>query len=372
MSVPAGPTFKRYNAVGAATVFTIPFLVIDANDLLITLNGVTVTTGFTLTGLGNPSSTCTFTAAPTGDLLFQQNMIFERLDDYQLNGDFLSDTVNTDFDRTWLALKQLARGITQSLIAPEPEGIPALPVVASRANKMLAFDAAGAPVPSNLTLAQLEQQPALALDSAALAAASALAAANSSTSAGGYSAAAQAWANTPVDVVVSGGLYSSLHWATKSAASATAAANSASNAATTLANAVQKTGSQTMAGPLAVTGGISSIPFNKEYVSTQQTIAVAALLSLTHGLGSIPKHVQVDAICITADAGYSVGDIVALGPGTDNVSTVSGVGLSIVKNATTLSIRIGNAQFAACLNKTTGAATFYANSSWQLIVRAWA
>ena len=178
MSVQPGPTFKRYAANGVATVYAIPFLLLDAADLQITLNGTLVTTGFTLSGVGNPQSTCTFAAPPTGDLLFQQVVPFQRLADYQNNGDFLAITVNRDFDRLWLAVKQLNRDSNRALTVSllEPEGIPPLPAKAMRALKILAFDANGDPTTSNLTLAQLEQQPALALDSAAQAAESALAA----------------------------------------------------------------------------------------------------------------------------------------------------------------------------------------------------
>lgn len=185
MSVQPGPTFKRYAANGVATVYTIPFLLLDAADLQITLNGTLVTTGFTLSGIGNPQSTCTFTAAPTGDLLFQQVVPFQRLADYQNNGDFLAITVNWDFDRVWLAVKQLSRDSSRALTVSllEPEGIPPLPLKAMRALKMLAFDANGDPITSNLTLAQLEEQPALSLESAQAAAASALAALNSKNAA---------------------------------------------------------------------------------------------------------------------------------------------------------------------------------------------
>jgi len=186
MSVQPGPTFKRYAANGVATVYTIPFLLLDAADLQITLDGTLVTTGFTLSGIGNSTSSCTFTSAPTGDLLFLQVVPFQRLADYQMNGDFLSQTVNRDFDRLWLAVKQLnrdsGRALTVSLL--EPEGIPPLPVKAIRALKVLAFDVDGAPVTSTLTLAQLEQQPALALESATASAASAVSANESMVSAG--------------------------------------------------------------------------------------------------------------------------------------------------------------------------------------------
>ncbi len=178
MSVQSGPTFKRYAANGVTTVYAIPFLLLDAADLLVTLDGVEVVSGFVLTGVGNPSSTCTFSAAPTGDLLFQLSIPFQRLADYQENGDLLSGTLNNDLDRLWLAIKQLSGGNDRALSTGvlEPEGIPALPVAAVRALKLLAFDALSNPVASTLTLSELEQQPALALASAQAAANSAAAA----------------------------------------------------------------------------------------------------------------------------------------------------------------------------------------------------
>ncbi len=183
MSVQPGPTFKRYAANGAATVYTIPFLLLDAADLQVTLDGAPVTTGFTLAGIGNPQSTCTFAAAPIGDLLFQMVMTFQRLTDYQANGDFLANTVNRDYDRLWLAIKQVNRDSSRTLTVNllEPEGIPSIPIKTMRALKMLAFDASGNPVTSGLTLAQIEQQPALALEAAQAAAASALSSGQSAT-----------------------------------------------------------------------------------------------------------------------------------------------------------------------------------------------
>lgn len=194
MSVQPGVTYKRYAANGVTTVFTIPFLLLDASDLQITLDGVLVTSGFTLTNIGNPASTCTFAAPPSGDLLFQQMMPFQRLNDYQNNGDLLSGTVNRDLDRLWLAVKQINRDSGRAFtVSPlEPEGIPPLPIKGLRASKVLAFDANGDPVTSNLTLAQIEEQPALAVESAQAAAAAAVAASSSESSASSSAAAAAA------------------------------------------------------------------------------------------------------------------------------------------------------------------------------------
>lgn len=115
MTVQNVPPEKRYAANGVSPSYTIPFLLIEAGDLDVYLNGVEVTSGFTITGVGNPTSTITFTPPyPLGDLYLFLDVPFQRLVDYQLNGDFLSTTVNRDFDRIWQALKQLMRTTSRS------------------------------------------------------------------------------------------------------------------------------------------------------------------------------------------------------------------------------------------------------------------
>lgn len=117
MAVPAGPTEARYVGNGVTNSFTIPFLLILPTDLDVFLNGVEQTSGYVITGAGNPTSTITFTTAPAvgADVYLVLNVPFERLNDYQENGDFLASTVNRDYDRIWQALKQLYRGAVRAL-----------------------------------------------------------------------------------------------------------------------------------------------------------------------------------------------------------------------------------------------------------------
>ncbi|MDH0639101.1 hypothetical protein N5D52_19375 [Pseudomonas sp. GD03860] len=117
MAVPAGPTSKRHTGNGVTTIFTVPFLVIQASDLAVFVDGVRLTSGYAQTGVGNPTSTVTFSVAPVlnTSILLQLDVPFERLNDYQENGDFLASTLNRDFDRIWQALKQLLRWSGRSL-----------------------------------------------------------------------------------------------------------------------------------------------------------------------------------------------------------------------------------------------------------------
>ncbi|MDY7581181.1 hypothetical protein [Pseudomonas sp. CCI3.1] len=117
MAVPEGPTDKRYIGNGVTKTFTIPFLLLAATDLDVFIDGIEVISGFTVTSVGYPTSTLTFAVAPAdqADIYLQLDVPFERLNDYQENGDFLSSTVNRDFDRIWQALKQLLRWAGRSL-----------------------------------------------------------------------------------------------------------------------------------------------------------------------------------------------------------------------------------------------------------------
>ncbi|MBC3234017.1 hypothetical protein [Pseudomonas lurida] len=356
MSVQPGPTFKRYDATGVATVYTIPFLLLDAADLQITLNGTLVTTGFSLTGIGNPTSSCTFTAPPTGDLLFLMVVPFQRLADYQINGDFLAQTVNRDYDRLWLAIKQLSRdntrGLTVSLL--EPEGIPTLPVKAARALKVLAFDANGDPVTSTLTLAQLEQQPALALDAAAQAAASATASAGSATASGSSATAsaasavlAQKWAENAEDVPVTTGLFSAHHWANKAAA---------------LVASISSLYTRMTAVELRAT----NLEFG--YASSNQTWTAGGTITLSHGLGVVPTKVELEAECVTASEGYAVGAIIHMGASSPVLNASVSLGCSIIKSSTQIIIRIASSGLIV-VNNSTLAVVNMTPANWRIRVK---
>lgn len=120
---------------------------------------------------------------------------------------------------------------------------------------------------------------------------------------------------------------------------------------------------------ISATGG-SSTP----YVSPQQIITSGGSLSLTHGLADKPKIIQAALICIVSDAGYSVGDELAvptgvIWPGADANTT----GVSIQPTVTNLLVRFapraGGVFFI--LNKSTGALSTITNGSWRLVLRAW-
>lgn len=110
MSVPVQDTVFEYTANGATTVFPYECYVIVATDLKVYADDVEVTSGFTVTDVGNQDGgNVVFAVAPADGTKIRIERIVEvkRDTDYQENGDFLADTVNKDFDRIWMALQRV-------------------------------------------------------------------------------------------------------------------------------------------------------------------------------------------------------------------------------------------------------------------------
>lgn len=107
-------------------------------------------------------------------------------------------------------------------------------------------------------------------------------------------------------------------------------------------------------------------PFLREYVSAEQAITSGTVTTLAHGLGVMPKQVQVTAICKTAEAGYAVGDEIPM----HNDATTSSYNYGVGRNVTNIRCICGSAGIAAV--NASGALTPITNANWRLIVRAWA
>lgn len=109
MAIPNQTPYNIFNANGISTVFPYEFYLINAFDLTVSINGVTQTTGFTVLGIGNvDGGEVVFLTPPANGslILLERTIPAFRLTEYQNNGDLLADTVNKDFDRLWMAIKQ--------------------------------------------------------------------------------------------------------------------------------------------------------------------------------------------------------------------------------------------------------------------------
>lgn len=149
MSVPNQTPYIIYNANGLTTVFPFEFYVISASDIQVTFDGVEITTGYSVSGVGNVSGgDVVFVTPPAAGtvVMIERVVPTYRLTDYQDNGDLLADTVNKDFDRLWMAIQRSFIFLNRTLRVPEITGVNVLPPASLRANKLLAFNAAGQPI----------------------------------------------------------------------------------------------------------------------------------------------------------------------------------------------------------------------------------
>jgi len=153
------PPRVQYVASGGQTVFIYPFPIFDEGDLVVEQNGteLTLDTDYTVSGVAaEDGGSVTFTSGATaGDVItIYRDMAFERLIDYQQNGDFLAQNVNRDFDRLWLAIQQVNGGSSGgSSIARAYRASPSDPVlsdedliipdVSERAGRLVGFDGSG-------------------------------------------------------------------------------------------------------------------------------------------------------------------------------------------------------------------------------------
>lgn len=114
-------------------------------------------------------------------------------------------------------------------------------------------------------------------------------------------------------------------------------------------------------------------PYTKEFVGPWESVA-SAQRSYAHGLGAVPKQVVVELMCVTAEAGYSVGDIIE----NTGVQYSSASGTTFVRgytqwrNATHcgLSISVYNGASFTVHRKDAAGEISLTNAYWNIRVRA--
>jgi hypothetical protein len=118
-------------------------------------------------------------------------------------------------------------------------------------------------------------------------------------------------------------------------------------------------------------GSILNIPAavdTKEYISANQTLTAGGQLVLAHGLGVAPREVICYLINVTAEFGYSIGDVLIVD---ETMQTGTDRGLSVVIDATNITIRFGaSAASFIILSKSSGTQQSAVNANWAMRVRA--
>tara|TARA_Y100001934_G_scaffold635_1_gene818 strand:- start:8362 stop:10065 length:1704 start_codon:yes stop_codon:yes gene_type:complete len=227
---------NQYTSTAGQTVFQISFEFFDNADIKV-YNGTSLLTyaaspsngtQYSVAGAGTNATgnskaiTLGSGGASNGDIItITRDIAVARTSDFPTSGQFEIDTLNTDLDKLTAMVSEREDAIKRSVHAPETDatGIDMeLPVKATRATKVLAFDSDGDPTVSTKTLSALESEADNAATSAAASASSATASASSATAA----ASSQSAAAT-------------------SATAAASSATSASNTAATLSGAASTT-----------------------------------------------------------------------------------------------------------------------------------
>lgn len=149
MTVSSQTPINSYTYSGSSS-FVYSFQLVNATDLLVTVNGSTKTLGvdYTVAGVGiQTGGSITYTSSlTTGDLVsLSRQTQLARSNDYQTQGDLLAATLNTDFDQLWRALQDRTVNDARTVRVPSGETTVTLPAAALRANKIVAFDSAGQP-----------------------------------------------------------------------------------------------------------------------------------------------------------------------------------------------------------------------------------
>ncbi len=146
----------KYTASASQTAFTYPFPIFDDADLVVDVNGATqvLTTNYTVSGAGDDTggTVTRVTASTAGDVVtIYRDTAIERTSDYQQNGPLTSSVINDDFDKLIVIAQELDAKNGRALRIPVTAEVTDADIEldpANFANKYLAFDADGKPVPA--------------------------------------------------------------------------------------------------------------------------------------------------------------------------------------------------------------------------------
>ncbi|WP_321449294.1 hypothetical protein [uncultured Cohaesibacter sp.] len=106
------------------------------------------------------------------------------------------------------------------------------------------------------------------------------------------------------------------------------------------------------------------------YESGNLTYAAGSMVSISHGLGHMPKRVEVSFVCTTADAYWAVGEEIVIGSGVSTYHPQDALGIGVVKTSTKVEVTIGSIGVAAP-TENNGTGRVLAPSNFKMKVRAW-
>ena len=344
--------------------YSFSFEVLVNTDIAVYFNTtlLTLTTDYSVTINANGTGSVTIVTGtgvpttPTGSdtITIVGARDIERTTDFSVGGDLSAAALNEQLDAEIIFIQQIDERVDRAIKAAvtDPTTINMeLPVIATRANKLLAFDADGDVTVSTETVSQIEgaATSATAADaSATAAAASAALAAEWATKTTGqvastdYAAkawaiggtgvtdtatagAAKEWATAAEDDLVDGSEYSAKHYSAKASGFATNAETSATNAAASEAAAAAA--AQGWADVVSITAGTTNIETtdaNKYYIVDASGGAVTLNLPAVGTSDGLTLAFEVldatNAITIVRDGTDTINGVAS------NYTSLTGVG----------------------------------------------
>ena len=152
---PISNVTRRVVYTGSAGVgpYAFSFEIISNTDVAVYKNDVllTLTTNYTVTINANGTGSVTLVSAATGsdNITIVGARAVERTTDFSTGGDLFANTINEELDSEVILIQQVAESNDRAIKAPvtDPTTIDmTLPAKATRAYKLLAFDADGNPI----------------------------------------------------------------------------------------------------------------------------------------------------------------------------------------------------------------------------------
>ncbi len=116
---------------------------------------------------------------------------------------------------------------------------------------------------------------------------------------------------------------------------------------------------------------VATLPFTKGYISPNQTVTNGGLLTLTHGLGVIPKFLAAEVLFLTAQGGYGIGDIVPINISADFDDSASIFGIQTRVSSTHILVRFCVSGIGVA-DATTGGSVTVTAANINLRMKAWA
>ena len=425
------------------TIFSFPRIFYDADHIVVSLDSVEQSSGYSVSGTGTTSGSVTFSTAPTSG----QVVRIERVVPFKQDTDFEdfdgnpSDVTEKQFDLVVMMSQQLDEITRRALVVPKGDTATSItiPSVDDRVGGVLYFDSEGNPT---ITTDSDSVSAAASAASAAASAASASAAQTAQLAAEAASVnikwRSQVKASTTANITLSGaqtidgisciagdrvlvksqtapaenGIYvvAAGSWTRATDAdtwaeliSLAVSIEQGSSLADTQwictvdtggtigvtavtwagflttprdgsvsyvkidVNAIATTGQITTktTNKLINAAGISSLlKIQKEYTSTHQTVTSGGTLTLTHGLGAVPKFLFAWLVCQSNENGYTAGEVVAVNIA-QHWDSGGARGVAVKMTSTQLLVKFRSIGVNA-INWSTGNNANFADANWKI------